>query len=381
VNALTSRERVRTAMRLGRPDRVPVMCQLALGHYFLYSGIEAIDVWYTSEGFAEALVRLQRRYRFDGLLINLPGRDPDWRKSVRKIERRGAEQIIHFSSGKFTILPGDDLPHTFIAEDKRWFPSFAETDPAKLFYAEPHGVEGLELLGEFPPWQFDTVRRVRQRAGEVSIHGELFSPFSQFLEMLDFENGLIALLDDPGKVKACLDALSTGAITLGRGLAAAGVDAILISSAFAGAGFLSRQHYETFVLPYERRVIEGIKQQYDIPIYTHTCGAIGDRLDLIAETGSNGIDTLDPPPLGTVELAEAKRQTAGKVFLKGNLDPVNELLLATPQTARAAVRRCLRDGAPGGGYILSSACSVAPRTPPENLMVLAEEADQKEARA
>jgi len=275
------------------------------------------------------------------------------------------------------VLPDDDLPHTFLADGKRWFPSFAETNPDKLFYAEPHGVEGLEVLSAFPPWQFDTIRAVMARAGDVSVHGELFSPFSQFLEMLDFENGLMALLDDPGKVKACLEALAAGATTLGRGLAAAGVNAILISSAFAGAGFLSRQHYEEFVLPFEHRVIAGIKEQFDIPIYTHTCGAIGDRLDLIAATGSNGIDTLDPPPLGTVELGEAKSQTSGKVFLKGNLDPVNSLLLATPQTVREAVGRCLRDAAPGGGYILSSACSVAPRTPPENLLVLGEEVQKK----
>lgn len=364
-------------MRLATPDRVPVMCQLALGHYFLYSGIDALDVWYTSEGFAEALVRLQRRYSFDGLLINLPGRDPEWRRQLRGIEGREGEQILTWKSDRYTVLPDDDLPHTFLADGKRWFPSFAETNPDKLFYVEPHGVEGLELLSAFPPWQFDTIRAVLARAGDVSVHGELFSPFSQVLEMLDFENGLMALLDDANKVKACLEALAVGAATLGRGLAAAGVNAILISSAFAGAGFLSRQHYEEFVLPYERRVIAGIKEQFDIPVYTHTCGAIGDRLDLIAATGSNGIDTLDPPPLGTVELAEAKSQTAGKVFLKGNLDPVNSLLLATPQKAREAVGRCLRDAAPGGGYILSSACSVAPRTPPENLMVLAEEAQEK----
>lgn len=374
---MNSRERVAAAMRLGTPDRVPVMCQLALGHYFLYSGLDALDVWYTSEGLAEALVRLQRRYSFDGLLINLPGRDPAWRDQLRGIERREGERILTWKNDRYTVLPDDDLPHTFLADGKRWFPSFAETDPAKLFYVEPHGVEGLELLSAFPPWQFDTIRAVLARAGDVSVHGELFSPFSQFLEMLDFENGLMALLDDSGKVKACLEALAAGATTLGRGLAAAGVNAILISSAFAGAGFLSRQHYEDFVLPYEQKVVAGIKEQFDIPVYTHTCGAIGDRLDLIAATGSNGIDTLDPPPLGTVELAEAKSQTAGKVFLKGNLDPVNSLLLATPQTVRDAVARCLRDAAPGGGYILSSACSVAPRTPPENLLVFAEEVEEK----
>lgn len=39
------------------------------------------------------------------------------------------------------------------------------------------------------------------------------------------------------------------------------------------------------------------------PIYTHTCGAIGDRLNLMKETGTDGIVTLDQPPPGTVDLA------------------------------------------------------------------------------
>ena len=42
-------------------------------------------------------------------------------------------------------------------------------------------------------------------------------------------------------------------------------------------------------------------------------------------------DTLDPPPLGTVDLKEAKRLLTGKTFIKGNIDPVNTLLNGTPE--------------------------------------------------
>ena len=137
-------------------------------------------------------------------------------------------------------------------------------------------------------------------------------------------------------------------------------DAILISSAFAGAGFISRDMYREFVLPYERRVVEAI-HEFGIPAYTHTCGAIGDRLDLMAETGLDGIDTLDPPPLGTVDLAQAKAEFGQRLFFKGNLDAVNEMLYADDARFRQAVLDRLRIGKPGSGYILSSACSVAPR--------------------
>lgn len=56
----------------------------------------------------------------------------------------------------------------------------------------------------------------------------------------------------------------------------------------------------------------------------------------MSETGIDGIDTLDPPPLGTVELAEAKSRFGDRFFLKGNLDAVNEMLHAAgDELARA----------------------------------------------
>ncbi len=63
-----------------------------------------------------------------------------------------------------------------------------------------------------------------------------------------------------------------------------------------------------------------------MPVYIHTCGDIGDRLELMADTGIDGIDTLDPPPLGSVDLDDAKRRVGDRVFFKGNIDPVNTLL-------------------------------------------------------
>ncbi|MGI9428503.1 MAG: uroporphyrinogen decarboxylase family protein, partial [Bythopirellula sp.] len=122
------------------------------------------------------------------------------------------------------------------------------------------------------------------------------------------------------------------------------------------------------VLPYETKLINDIRADYpDLKIYTHTCGGIGDRLDLMLRTGLDGIDTLDPPPLGTVELDEAAPKIQGKAFIKGNLDPVNTLLYGDEQKVREAVEQRLQIAKPAGGYILSTACSVAPAVKPELL--------------
>ena len=381
---MNGKERMARTMRLERPERVPVMCQLALGHYFLNCGIPDIDIWHSTAGFGDALIQLQRRYCFDGILVNLPGRDPEWRSHVKRVEPRAADKVIHWRNGWYTVCPPDDNPHVYRADGAPNPVTFEEVDPDRLFYMEPHdligpgcpycwGCSGTPAPRDdfFPPWQFDTIDYVVSRVGpEVSVHGEIFSPFSQLLELIGYADALLALVDDPGKFEACLDSLAEGATALGRGQAAHGVDAILISSAFAGAGFISREHYRRFVLPFEKKVIEGIRADYDIPIYTHTCGSIGDRLELMEQTGTAGIDTLDPPPLGNVELRDAKIRIGGRLFIKGNLDPVHVLLEGNPETVRAAAKGCIEAAAAGGGYILSSACSVPPHAPPENLEVL-----------
>jgi uroporphyrinogen-III decarboxylase len=388
---VTGRERLAAATSLREPDRVPVMCQLSLGHYFLQAGLDPIDVWHSTEGFAEALVRLQRRYGFDGILVNLPGRGPDWRRHVRGIEERPDHRLIRWANGWTTVQPPDDNPHVMREDGRPFHPPFARVDPERLFYVEPHDPGGVTYPaawgfsgepappgpGFFPPWHGDTLRDLRARAGEeVALHGEVFSPFSQLLELLGYEEGLMALMDDAGRFRACLSALVEGAVLSACLQVQAGADAVLISSAFAGAGLISREHYAEFVLPFETRVVSGIRAGAGVPVYTHTCGAIGDRLDLMMATGTGGIDTLDPPPLGTVELAEARRLTAGRLFLKGNVDPVGTVLDGTPEGVRAAARERIRVAGPGGGYILSTACSVPPGAPPENVAALREAAEE-----
>lgn len=393
---MTSRERMAAAMAKGEPDRPPLMCQLALGHYFLNSDLDEIDIWHDTGAFAEALVTLRRRYAFDGILVNLPGRDPAWRDQVRDIEADAkGNRVVRWSDGSTTVAPPDDNPHVYTPEGEVRTVRFDAVDPEALFYVEPHDLSGVTYpyswgfgagaapVGGpdfFPPWHMDTLRRVRELAGpQVSIHAELFSPFTQFLELMGYGEGLMALLVDQGKTEAILERLAEGAACLGSLQAREDIDAILISSAFVGAGFISRDHYQIFELPYLRRVVEGIRAvRPELPVYLHTCGAIGDRLDLMEASGVDGIDTLDPPPLGTVELSDALDRLGKRLFIKGNLDPVNTLLEGTPGEVKEAALGRLRMAAPGGAYVLSTACSVPPRTPPANILALREAVDAYE---
>ena len=80
-------------------------------------------------------------------------------------------------------------------------------------------------------------------------------------------------------------------------------------------------------------------------------------------------------PLGDGDLAHAKRKYGSRIFLKGNMDSVNVLLKSSVEHIRELTIEMIHTGAPGGGYILSTSCSVAPRVPKDHLKLLVDTAD------
>jgi MtaA/CmuA family methyltransferase len=223
---------------------------------------------------------------------------------------------------------------------------------------------------------FDIFHIVRKRAGEkYSIHGEVTSPFDYFIDLFGVQESLLSLIDDPEKSKIILAHFAGLVRELAVAMCATGVDAIKISSPFAGSSFISPRFYREFVLPYEREIAMAIRAT-NVHAYTHTCGAIADRLELMFDSGVSGIECLDPPPLGNVELQEAKARTRGRGFIKGNVDSVNLLLDGTPEEILADAHKRITTGKQGGGFIFSTACSVAPYVRRDRLLLLREAVDR-----
>jgi Uroporphyrinogen decarboxylase (URO-D) len=388
---MNSRERVALTIRHKMPDRVPVMCQLSVGHYLLNAGITPHEFWYENEALAEAWVGMQRRYRFDGILVNIPGRPDNFLRDVTRIDKGTDGEWLSWRNGDRTFMPWDDMPHLYPADpSKQIRADFATFDPDHIeniddfpgylwntFHIQSlPGKKDRGPLEEVPDYFLKLLRLVKRKAGpEVSIHAEVFSPLTFFMELFGYEDALTGLITDPVKAHAVLDRISQSIVLWAQALLQEGVDALLISSAFVGAPFLSRKMYKEFVVPYERLITSAAKSANNV-VYTHTCGSIGDRLDLMLETGTQGIDTLDPPPLGNGDLAAAKRDYGQHFFFKGNMNSVAILRYKTETDVLAEATSRIEIGKPGAGYILSTACSVAPHVEPwkiELLTPLAEE--------
>ncbi len=373
---MTSTERMKKAMDRDIPDRVPVLCQMSFGHMLLQTGYSPAAFWFSGELFAEGLLRLRQLYDFDGILISLHGHSPEWEKSIDRIEKDKTQEVVFWKNGDKTVFPYDDLP-AHIPDKPKPPKLITEIDPEAL----PDKIEYIPVsLGlNFPIdpiHKFDIIDSIVETAGSLySIHGEVTSPFDYFLHFFGVSEALMCLVSDPDKSKAILQHYADGVTQLALEMTEHRVDAIKISSPFAGSGFISLPFYKDFVLPYERQIVHSVRQQ-DVHIYTHTCGAIGDRLETMVESGISGLECLDPPPLGNVDLAEAKKRIGSDVFIKGNIDPIHVLLNGSPEIIRKDAEEKILIGNRGGGYILSTACSISPHTPRSHVQILRETAEK-----
>ena len=373
---MKSKERMRAAMDLQPVDKIPVMCQMSVGHMLLQLGVSPTEYWFDKDIFANGLVKLREQYDFDGILVSLHGHNPNWRDTVNSIEKQGSDEIVYLKNGDKIIFPINDLPQYVFANppEKISLESVTENDLPEVLDYIPVSV-GLHYPIDLKN-KFNILEElVKSHGSDYSIHGEITSPLDYLLDIVGYQDSLLGLIMYPDKCKMILNHFARLVKELAVEMCDTGIDAIKISSPFAGAGFISPDNYREFVLPYEKEIVSAIRGK-GVHTYIHTCGHIGDRLELMFETEMSGIECLDPPPIGNVELNEAVGIIAGKGFIKGNIDSVNTLLAEDQNVIIEDVKKRLEIGTRNPGFILSTACSIAPTVKKENIQLLRKLADE-----
>lgn len=378
----SSKHLVELAMARKHPTAIPVMCQMANGHTILNTKAHPIEYFLDNDVWADCLLRMRELYNFDGILCHKPGRVQSLPQLIQRRDYDAEVPTLYLNDGSRIECTRDDdayykkppgfayptLDTIDFDHPLAWAPeSFKafQASKATFDYCAPE---------EIPGHVFGLLDRIIARTGkDYSVHGEVRAPLDHFLNLLGMEEGLMALLDKPEASLRLLDKVTQWSVALAVAQVRRGAHAIKISSPFAGMGFLPPHMYEEFVIPFERRIARAVKAEGAF-VYTHTCGAIGDRLELMVLSEISGIECLDPPPLGNVDLADAVGTLNSKIFIKGNVDPVNTLLRGNADKVRTDVAQILETaGHMMEGFILSSACSIAPPVNPENIKLMVDQ--------
>ena len=132
-----------------------------------------------------------------------------------------------------------------------------------------------------------------------------------------------------------------------------------------GTGWSPEQFREMF-LPLIRDNVD-LVHSYGAIVDYYDDGKMAPILEDLADAEIDIVETLGAPPLGDIDLASAKDRIGDRVCLKGHIDQVNLICFGKPDAIREAVRCAIEVGAPGSGFIIGTADSIRPESPPENI--------------
>lgn len=190
-------------------------------------------------------------------------------------------------------------------------------------------------------------------------------PFSLASELLGINETMLKLLEDPPLVEALMERCLEYGLAYGKALGEAG--AHLLSGGDSPAGLIGPRSYREIALPYEKRLIAGLKEATRRPVSLHICG---DSTSILEDMAASGAEVLEIDH--KVDISRACRLIGPEIALWGNLDPVGVLARGNPSQVLKAAGQVL-DAVRASGhtrFVLSSGCTLALETPAANLEAL-----------
>ncbi|HEY3379327.1 MAG TPA: uroporphyrinogen decarboxylase family protein [Armatimonadota bacterium] len=112
----------------------------------------------------------------------------------------------------------------------------------------------------------------------------------------------------------------------------------------------SPRDFDEFVTQYDKPIIDLIHNAGGL-VWVHCHGDMDPVLERFADMGVDCLNPLEPPPIGRLTLADAKRRVGNRMTLEGGFE-VGDLELNTPEEITATVAEIMEMGKPGGRYIM-----------------------------
>ncbi|MDZ7698838.1 MAG: uroporphyrinogen decarboxylase family protein [Deltaproteobacteria bacterium] len=195
--------------------------------------------------------------------------------------------------------------------------------------------------------------------GEVPVVGLFEGPFTTACRIVEAEWIMRLVYKDPSCLEQVLDRITNFLIAFAQALIDHGADALVMPEPTASASMVSPKMVDRFILPRLRSIVDAL----DVPLMLHICGDTTPLLKTMCLSGA-AVLSLDQ----CMDLS-ASRSAVPHVTLGGNVDPVNALLMGTPDKVEADTRRALSQGGKNR-FILMSGCGIPAGCPPENIKTM-----------
>lgn len=243
-------------------------------------------------------------------------------------------------------------------------------DEGPVFHQPIREMKQIEKLRVIEPEEdlsflMEAIRIVRKELeGRIPLIGFSGAPFtlaSYVIEGGHSKNYILTkgmMYQDPQAWDRLMEKLSDVLIRYLNAQVRAGAQALQIFDSWVGC--LSPTDYERYVLPYSRKIIDGVDRS--VPLI-HFATSSSTLLERMKQAGGDviGVDWR-------IDLGEAWSRIGYNVGIQGNLDPV--LLMSPVHLIEREVKRILEGAGGRPGHIFNLGHGILPNTPVDHVKAL-----------
>ena len=208
--------------------------------------------------------------------------------------------------------------------------------------------------------------------GQFRVLGHSFGLFERAWSLRGFENFLMDLAENERFVEELLDHITEWLLESVDMMAAAPVDAIMLTDDHAAQRglLMGSARWRRFFKARWKRIFERV-HRYGFYTILHMCGDTSEVVPDLIEVGLDCMESCQPE---CMDIYALKRRYGRDIRFWGGLGAQHVLPFGTPQEVRQATRRLKTEMARGGGYILAPAKPPGEEAPVENIAAYLEEA-------
>ena len=271
-------------------------------------------------------------------------------------------QVPFMDLGMEVRFPEDDYGQILnpIAEDAEGIDKLAFFDPSvasecpnfqKVF------VEGLEETARILP-------------EDLHICGLSWGPITTSGYIMGVENMVMGILMDPDLVKKLIGKTAPFVSALQKRMLEAGATVMWMADPTSSEDLISPDMFSEFSAPYIGQIVKDVNNMdSSVHTFVHICGNTLKILDEMPRTGADCLSfdhAVDP--------AKAKETAGNRISIMGNIDPVQVMMMGTPEKITSACYEVIDAAGQDGGFILAPGCETPIATSDENVLAMGEAA-------
>ncbi len=359
---MTKKERYLTALRCEDPDRVPVVIRGV-------NPLQQTAGWPPSDhpGFLPLIAAVTEKtewvYRWhppdENLLSSLP--EANIHTEIRESDKDGFRERV-----KIFLTPKGSL------ETKEYISLDGKPGLTKKYL-----IESVDDLNKFLsiPYQFkkpdtEPFFELQKKMGNngIVVANIGLDPIGHVTKCLGLETLAIWSLTERESVFRLLDEFYLRAALL--------IEALLednVGPVFSTLGMeqitppmMSEIDFREFVTNYDEKLWAPIRETGGL-LHIHCHGNLKKVIHDFIKMGVSCLHPVEAPPMGDLELKEAKKILTGKVCIEGNFQ-LDNFYSKDEEYIRETVKTIMNPGAPGGGFVLCPTASPIPPVLPEKVL-------------